>query len=47
MSNFSCGKYLHIFHGAKCVKATIVDYGPSCLVENNAGGIQSHNNYPS
>lgn len=35
---FGCGASLNICRGSKCVKAAVVDYGPSCFVEDDAGG---------
>jgi len=35
---FGCFANLNVCRGGKCVKVTVTDYGPSCFVENNAGG---------
>jgi hypothetical protein len=35
---FGCGALLNICRGSKCVKVAVVDYGPSCFVEDDAGG---------
>ena len=35
---FGCGATLNICRGTNCVQATVVDYGPSCYVEDEAGG---------
>jgi hypothetical protein len=29
---------LHVCRGSTCVKVAVTDYGPSCFVENDAGG---------
>jgi len=35
---FGCGTTLHVCRAGKCVTARVTDYGPSCFVENDAGG---------
>lgn len=35
---YGCGAYLNICRSGKCVKSYTVDYGPSCYVEDDAGG---------
>ena len=35
---FGCGAALNICRGSTCVKVAVVDYGPSCFVEDDAGG---------
>jgi hypothetical protein len=35
---FNCGTYLNVCKGSKCIKSYTVDYGPSCYVEDHAGG---------
>lgn len=34
---YGCGAKLNVCRGGKCVKLVVVDYGPSCFVEQNAG----------
>ena len=35
---FGCDTYLNVCRNSKCVKVIVRDYGPSCFVENDAGG---------
>merc|ERR1711934_916870 len=35
---YGCGTNLHVCRNGKCVKVRVTDYGPSCFVENDAGG---------
>jgi len=35
---FGCGAALNVCRGSKCAKVAVVDYGPSCFVEDDAGG---------
>lgn len=35
---FGCGASLNVCLGGTCVKLRVTDYGPSCFVENDAGG---------
>jgi len=35
---FGCGTSLYVCRGSKCVHLKVTDYGPSCFVENDAGG---------
>jgi len=35
---FGCFANLNVCRGGKCVKLAVTDYGPSCFVENDAGG---------
>ena len=35
---YGCGNYINICRNGRCIKAYVVDYGPSCFVENDAGG---------
>ena len=35
---FGCGAHLNVCRGSTCVKAVVIDYGPSCFVEDDAGG---------
>jgi hypothetical protein len=37
-SRFGCGAYLNVCRSGRCVKVAVTDYGPSCFVENDAGG---------
>ena len=37
-ARFGCGAALNICRGSTCVKVAVVDYGPSCFVEDDAGG---------
>lgn len=35
---YGCGRHLNVCRGGNCVKLVVTDYGPSCFVENDAGG---------
>jgi hypothetical protein len=35
---FGCGASLNVCRSGTCVKVAVTDYGPSCFVENDAGG---------
>jgi len=35
---FRCGTSLNVCKGSRCIKLRVSDYGPSCFVEQRAGG---------